>query len=267
VDKKTAVRPGPGFFAQSAFGAGVTGRTIFRRYNPAVKPQALIVHGGWEGHQPAEVAGIFSQDLADMGFETILSDSLDAFLAIPDMPRLRLIVPVWTMGRISTEQLTPVLDAVGGRGVGLAGCHGGMCDAFRESTEWQFLTGGQWVAHPGNDGVRYTVQVRRNSSPIVDGIPDFEVVSEQYYMHIDPAIRVLATTRFPVADGPHVPNGAVEMPVFWTKSYGLGRIFYSALGHQADIVRAEPHRTVLRRGMRWAANVPADDMLSVHGSS
>lgn len=166
--------------------------------------------------------------------------------------KLSLIVPHWTMGRITPEQLNPVLRAVES-GVGLAGCHGGMCDAFRESTEWQFMTGGQWVAHPGNDGVKYTVRITDRANPITAGIADFEVASEQYYMHIDPAVKVLATTTFPIAPGPHTPNGAVEMPVLWTKFYGRGRVFYDALGHTASVVGSQPNLTIMRRGFSWAA--------------
>jgi hypothetical protein len=145
-----------------------------------------------------------------------------------------------------------VLEAVES-GAGLAGCHGGMCDAFRDNTDWQFMTGGQWVAHPGNDGVRYTVRITHTDHPITAGIADFDVASEQYYLHVDPAVRVLAVTRFPVADGPHVPNGAVEMPVLWTKLYGKGRVFYDALGHTAKVVASEPNLTIMRRGFKWAA--------------
>jgi hypothetical protein len=130
-----------------------------------------------------------------------------------------------------------------------------MCDAFRNSCEYQFMTGGQWVAHPGNDGVRYTVHITNRDHPITRGIDDFEVRSEQYYLHVDPAIKVLATTRFPASDvtGPHDPNGPVEMPTLWTKMYGDGRVFYDALGHQADVVASEPNLTLMRRGFKWAA--------------
>ncbi|MDQ3813549.1 MAG: ThuA domain-containing protein, partial [Armatimonadota bacterium] len=138
-------------------------------------------------------------------------------------------------------------------GVGLAGCHGGMCDSFREATEWQFMTGGQWVAHPGNDGTRYTVNITSLGSPITTGIQDFAVSSEQYYMHVDPAVKVLATTRFPVADGPHVGNGSVDVPVIWTKVYGQGRVYYNSLGHQVSILEMEPVLTLMRRGFKWAA--------------
>lgn len=214
--------------------------------------KALIVWGGWDGHQPKEVAEIFRRLLAKEGFEVEVSNTLDSFADEAKLMGLHLIVPVWTMGKISKEQLGGVTKAVRS-GVGIAGCHGGMCDSFRDATEWQFMTGGQWVAHPGNDGTRYMVNIGPLKSPITDGIADFEVCSEQYYMHVDPAVKVLATTRFPVADGPHVGNGPVDMPVVWTKVYGRGRVFYNSLGHHADIVEMPPVLEIMRRGFLWAA--------------
>jgi hypothetical protein len=214
--------------------------------------KALIVWGGWNGHEPKEVAGIFRDVLTRENFQVEVADTLDAFLDAARLQALDLIVPVWTMGKITPEQLNPVLEAVKS-GVGIAGCHGGMCDSFREATEWQFMTGGQWVAHPGNDGTQYTVQISRLKNPIIEGIKDFQVSSEQYYLHVDPAVKVLATTRFPVADGPHVTNGVVEMPVVWTKMYGRGRVFYNSLGHQANIVAMPQVLELMTRGFRWAA--------------
>ncbi len=213
--------------------------------------KALIVWGGWDGHEPKEVAAIFERVLKEDGFSVSVADTLDAFVTT-NLNELDLIVPVWTMGKITPEQLKPVTEAVAS-GVGIAGCHGGMCDSFREATEWQFMTGGQWVAHPGNDGTKYRVNIRDRQHAITSGIADFDVASEQYYLHVDPAVKVLATTRFPVADGPHAPNGPVDMPVVWTKLYGKGKVFYNSLGHHADIVAAEPCLTLMRRGFQWAA--------------
>jgi len=213
---------------------------------------ALIVWGGWDGHQPRQVAELFRRMLADEGFHVEVSDTLDAFADASKLAALDLIVPVWTAGQITREQLDPVLEAVAG-GVGVAGCHGGMCDAFRDCPEWQFMTGGQWVAHPGNDGVRYRVRIGAVPGEITRGIADFDVATEQYYLHVDPAVRVLATTRFPVADGPHAANGPVDMPVIWTKRYGRGRVYYNALGHRADVLEQQPNRELLRRGLLWAA--------------
>lgn len=220
---------------------------------PRVAKKALIVWGGWDGHQPKQVAEIFDRVLREEGFETEVSDTLDAFKDEAKLASLNLIVPIWTMGQIAKEQAEPVFRAVREGGVGVGGCHGGMCDAFRMNTEWQFMTGGQWVAHPGNDGVKYRVKLGPAKSPITEGLKDFDVSSEQYYMHVDPAVKVLATTEFPVAAGPHEPNGRFDMPVVWTKFYGRGKIFYNSLGHQADIVAAEPCLTIMRRGLVWAA--------------
>ncbi len=217
--------------------------------------KALIVWGGWLGHQPQEVAGVFASLLSESGFAVEVSDTLDAFRDADKLAALSLIVPIWTMGKILPEQSKPVYAAVREHGVGIAGCHGGMCDSFRESTEWQFMTGGQWVAHPGNDGVRHRISIVNREHPITQGMQDFDVVSEQYYLHVDPGVKVLATTQFPTPgiEGPHVPNGPVTMPQVWTKYYGKGKVFYNALGHQANIFDIPEARELMRRGFLWAA--------------
>lgn len=214
--------------------------------------KALIVQGGWDGHEPVQVAEVFRSMLVELGFEVEVRDTLDAFLDVEKLKGLDLIVPVWTMGKITNEQCQPVLEAVA-CGVGIAGCHGGMCDSFRESTDWQFLTGGQWVAHPGNDGTEYIVNVKKGANPLTEGIDDFTVKSEQYYVHIDPAIDVLATTRFPVAKGPHSSNGEVDVPIAWTKRWGEGRVYYNSLGHHADVFEIHEAREMMKRGFLWAA--------------
>ncbi len=216
--------------------------------------KALIVQGGWDGHEPGPVSEVFRKTLEAEGFEVEVLDTLDAFLDAEKLKALHLIVPVWTMGKITPEQLKPVLAAVES-GVGIAGCHGGMCDAFRDSTDWQFMTGSQWVAHPCNDGVEYMVNIKQSSSPIVEGISDFKVKSEQYYIHVDPAVEVLATTTFPApgTTGPHTANGQVEVPVMYTKRWGEGRVFYSSLGHHADIFDIPEAIETMRRGFLWAA--------------
>jgi len=213
---------------------------------------ALVVWGGWKGHEPEQVAGLHAAVLREQGFAVEVADTLDAFLDEAKLKRLALIVPLWTMGEIKKEQLKPVLAAVES-GVGLAGCHGGMCDAFRLSTEWQFMTGGQWVAHPGNDQVTYAVKLTDRAHVITRGLPDFEVTSEQYYVHVDPANKVLATTRFPTADGPHAANGPVDVPVVWTRLWGQGRVFYSSLGHVEKTARQKEVLEIQTRGMLWAA--------------
>lgn len=214
--------------------------------------KALIVWGGWEGHEPQQVAEIFEDMLKKEQFHVEVANTLDAFADGAKLKELDLIVPVWTMGEIPQEYVQNVSVAVQG-GTGLAGCHGGMCDSFRNNVDWQFMTGGQWVAHPGNDNVKYTVEIKQSSSPIVQGIEDFTVESEQYYLHVDPAVEVLATTRFPVADGPHRFNKAVDMPVVWTKRWGHGRVYYNSLGHKANIIEMPSVKELMARGLLWAA--------------
>jgi uncharacterized protein len=208
--------------------------------------QALIFYGGWEGHRPKEMAELLAEQLHRNDFDVTLSDTLDA-LSNMDLMALDLIVPNWSMGTISKEQLTPLLEAVK-QGVGLAGNHGGMGDAFRTETEYQFMVGGQWVAHPGNDGVTYKVYIEPTSSQLTEGLDDFTVTSEQYYMHVDPGNTVLATTHF----------GTVVMPVVWTKHYGKGRVFYLSLGHTPEILHAYEPLTLMTRGMLWGAESKAN---------
>jgi type 1 glutamine amidotransferase len=219
--------------------------------------RALIVWGGWEGHEPEQVANVFADALRRHDFDVDVSDTLDVFLDLEQLARLNLIVPVWSMGTIGDEQLAGLLAAVEG-GVGLGGCHGGMCDSFRERAEYQFMTGGQWVAHPGDEDVEYAVRVVDHDHFITRGVDDFVVRSEQYYMHVDPANRVLAVTGFPLADGPHVANGAVDMPVVWTRMHGRGRVFYCSLGHRASVVEMQPTLELCMRGLLWAARAEED---------
>ena len=212
-----------------------------------------IFQGGWDGHEPVQTSARFKGMLEKHGYEVTVFDTLEPLGNPSDLMELELMVFCWTMGEIRPEYTRNVSKAVAA-GVGLTGCHGGMCDAFRHDTEWQFMTGGQWVAHPGNDGVRYTVNIRHGSSPIVEGLEDFEVCSEHYYLHVDPAIEVLASTRFPVFPYYHMSNRPVDMPVAWTKFWGNGRVFYSSLGHHDDVFEHSPTAAVLmERGMVWAA--------------
>lgn len=216
-----------------------------------MKKTALIVWGGWDGHQPDLVAARFARELESNSYEVEVSDTLDSFLDLDKLLALDLIVPVWTMGEIPKDACNNVIEAVAD-GVGLAGCHGGMCDAFRNSTEWQFMTGGNWVSHPGGDQVTYPVQMRQTGHPLVDGIDDFEVTSEQYYLHIDPAVTVLATTPFPQTHWCHSSNGHVDMPVAWCKRWGAGRVYYNSLGHHDDLFDLPEAMEMMRRGLLWA---------------
>lgn len=232
--------------------------------------KALIVRGGWPGHEPVQTADIAAGELRREGVEVEIAESLDALGNEAKLRELDVIVPVWTMGDtkepLPRGTLTPLLNAVKA-GTGLAGWHGGMCDAFRIEVEYQFMTGGQWVSHPGGAQARYRVRLGPQHSSITEGLGDFYVTSEQYFMHVDPGVTVLARTHFPLAaasgDG-YVPEAqeavdrdetddVVVMPVTWTKRYGKGRVFYTSLGHVAAVFDVPEVLTMLRRGLLWAA--------------
>lgn len=205
--------------------------------------KALIIQGGWQGHEPKQVSDILAGALRENGVEVEIADTLDV-LKERDLKALDLIIMQWTMGKIERDQLQPLLEAVES-GVGIAGLHGGMGDAFREATPYQYMVGGQWVAHPGNDGVDYDVYIVDKGHWITQGVSGFHAKSEHYYMHIDPAIHVLAATPF----------DDVAMPVAWTKVWGKGRVFYSSMGHLASVFDQDPNiLKLMTRGMLWAAH-------------
>lgn len=215
--------------------------------------KVLVFQGGWDGHEPQLTSKRFAGLMEKNGYSVEVSDSLDSLADLDKLMKLDLIVACWTMSEIDHAYVENISKAVGA-GVGLAGCHGGMCDAFRNDTEWQFMTGGQWVSHPGGDGIDYMVNICHGSSPITEGLEDFSVSSEHYYLHIDPAIEVLAATRFPSVNYYHISNKPVDMPVAWTKYWGNGRVFYNSLGHHDDVFEKSPNAEVLmERGMLWAA--------------
>lgn len=211
--------------------------------------KALMVWGGWDGHEPNQCVDIYAPYLREQGYEVEISDSLDAYLDESKMLALDLIVPVWTMGTITPEQEKGLLAAVES-GVGIAGWHGGMADSFRNNVEYQFMVGGQWVAHPGGV-IDYEVNITNHEDPITAGLQDFKMHSEQYYMHVDPSNEVLATTTF---NGEHCPwiDGNV-IPVVWKRMWGAGRVFYTSLGHVAKDFNVPEARTIVQRGMLWAS--------------
>ncbi len=210
---------------------------------------ALIVWGGWAGHDPEECAAIYRRWLHEDGFSVRVETDLSVF-GDPAIHDLSLVVPIVTMSTIEKDHVLNLSRAVES-GVGMAGHHGGMADSFRDQPDYQFIVGGQWVAHPGNI-IDYTVDVTRPEDPIMQGIPaSFPYTSEQYYMHVDPANEVLATTTF---SGEHAPwTKGVVMPVVWKRMHGAGRVFYSSLGHRAKEFEVPEMATIQRRGINWAA--------------
>lgn len=217
---------------------------------PSLKgKKVLFVWGGWNGHEPKQSVDLFVPWMRSEGAEVTVSDSLDSYLDEKLMTSLDLIVQIWTMGKITNEQEAMLLKTVK-NGAGLAGWHGGTGDSFRNNVEYQFMVGGQWVAHPGGV-IDYKVNIIDHKDPVTKGLDDFKMHSEQYYMHVDPNVKVLATTTF---NGDHAEwiNGCV-MPVAWKKYYAKGRVFYSSLGHVMADFNVPEALEIEKRGIRWAA--------------
>jgi type 1 glutamine amidotransferase len=212
--------------------------------------KVFITWGGWNGHEPEQTANFFGKLLTEHGLDVEICNSLEPLTDKVRMASYDLIVPVWTMSKITKEQAEGLLEAVR-NGVGIGGWHGGMCDAFRENTEYQWMTGGQWVAHPGNI-IEYEVNITDHDDPVTRGLKDFKIRSEQYYMHVDPGNKVLASTTF---SGEHAAwIAGTVMPVVWKRQYGTGRVFYSSLGHVAtDFINCPEAKEIVLRGLLWAA--------------
>ena len=220
--------------------------------------KALIVTGGWKGHEPYKAGQIFNEFLISAGYETNISTNLDVYLNIEELKSMHLIVPVWTMGEISKNQEKNLLQAVAS-GVGIAGWHGCMGDSFRQSTDYQFMIGGQWVSHPGGI-INYDVKITNTTDQITKGISDFSISTEQYNMHIDPSNEVLATTQFKgdqiISDiAPYKCewiSGNV-MPVVWKRKWGQGNVFYNSIGHKLSDFDVPEVLEIIKRGMLWAS--------------
>lgn len=213
--------------------------------------KALIIWGGWDGHSPLQSVEKFVPFLQTSGFEVRLENSLDVLLDVDYLKNVSLIVPCWTMGELSPQQEKNLLDAVRD-GTGIAGWHGGMGDAFRNSTAYQWMTGGQFVAHPGNM-IRYQVRLTDHEHPITRGLADFEIETEQYYMHTDPGNHVLADTTFS-GDHENTPwIAGTVMPVVWTRKWGEGNVFYCSIGHQPEEFDIPQVGEIIRRGLTWAS--------------
>jgi type 1 glutamine amidotransferase len=215
--------------------------------SPLNGKKVLYIWGGWMGHEPDKCRDIFVPWMESEGATVSVSDTLDTYVNT-NLKELDLIVQIWTMGTITGNQERALLEAVKS-GVGIAGWHGGLGDSFRNNTEYQFMVGGQWVAHPGGV-IDYRVNITDHEDPVTKGLTDFDMHSEQYYVHVDPNVKVLATTTFTDKNASWI--GGNVCPVVWKKVYGKGRVFYSSLGHVASDFNVPQALEIQKRGIRWA---------------
>jgi uncharacterized protein len=236
---------------------------------PSLKGRkVLFIYGGWPGHEPEKFRDYMVPWLKEEGAEVLVYGKLDPYTDKALMDTIDLVIQIMTISQISKEQEKGLLDAIRNNGTAMAGWHGGMGDAFRNNPDYQFMTGGQWVAHPGGV-IDYTVKIVDQKDEVTRGLKGFAMHSEQYYMHVDPNVKVLATTQFTGAVDSWI-DGAV-IPVTWKKMYGKGRIFYTSVGHNLDHITTVPDAIeMLKRGIKWASGskyLPAEKWLSpVYGN-
>ncbi|MEO0896704.1 MAG: ThuA domain-containing protein [Bacteroidota bacterium] len=211
----------------------------------------LFTYGGWDGHDPEGCVKLFKPWMESEGAKVHLYDNLEIYQDSVLMDSMDLIVQTWTMGKIDEASMKGLLKAVK-NGCGFAGWHGGIGDAFRNQPAYQFMVGGQWVAHPGGFIPEHDINIVDHEDPVTHGIKDFTMTStEQYYMHVDPNVKVLATTTFS-SDYADWIEGCT-MPVVWKKMYGEGRIFYISIGHYVKDLERPDVFSILNRGFRWAS--------------
>jgi type 1 glutamine amidotransferase len=219
---------------------------------PSLKGRKILfTYGGWPGHEPEKFRDYMIPWLKGEGAEVNVFTTLDPYTDKTLMEGIDLVLQIATMSQITKEQEKGLLEAISINGTGMAGWHGGMCDAFRNNTEYHFMTGGQWVAHPGGV-IDYRVNITDHKDEVTKDLKDFDIHTEQYYMHVDPNVKVLATTRFS-GEINYWIKGCV-IPVTWKKMYGKGRIFFTSVGHNLDhITRVPDAIEMLKRGIKWAS--------------
>jgi len=216
----------------------------------AVKPKALLLHGGPPTHNP-DLFAEFAEEFVLVDCEVTHARTLDVFDPF-FLSQFDLLIPIWMFDEISSDQERALLNAVRD-GLGLVSWHGAT-SAFLNSRPHKHMLGGQFVAHPGGAETTYRVRFEPDQ-PLTAGLEDVVVTSEQYYMLLDPAIRPLAYTTI---EGTGMEwLAGVEMPVAWTREWGQGRVFYCSLGHTLADLESHSVRTLFRRAAAWAARTPA----------
>ena len=222
--------------------------SLYAQTQKDTKKSILVVYGGWDGHKPEEFKNLFVPWLEEQGFEVVVSNSLEIYADKEKMKNFDLIIQAVTMGKITKEQESGLIEAVK-NGAGLAGCHGGLGDSFRSNTNFLFMVGGQFVAHPGGQ-IKYKVNIENHDDPITKGISDHYINTEQYYMLVDPGVDVLASTTFTGEHASWVEG--VKMPVVWKKRFGKGKVFYSSVGHSISDFEVYEVMEIMKRGFLWA---------------
>jgi type 1 glutamine amidotransferase len=225
---------------------------------------ALIVRGGWDGHQPVETTDSVLPFLEEHGYDIRVEDSPAVYADAEYMAGVDLVVQINTMNTIEKDELAGLIAAVTA-GTGLAGWHGGIADSYRNSADYLQLIGGQFAHHAGkhpserigeqsDNYLRHTINIapEKAEHPIVAGIADFELVTEQYWVLSDSYNDVLATTTVEAREFDPWHHSFVT-PAVWTRLWGKGRIFVSTAGHRLEVLDDPNVRTIVERGLLWAS--------------
>ncbi|MFF2453171.1 ThuA domain-containing protein [Isoptericola sp. NPDC058082] len=226
--------------------------------------RALVVRGGWDGHQPEAATDLFLPFLREQGFEVRVETDNEVYADADAMAATDLVLQCVTMSQISGPALQGLRAAVEA-GTGLAGWHGGIADSYRNSSDYLQLVGGQFATHPGKEPhlrhgdqtdnyLRHTIELTDlgREHAITAGLDDVELETEQYWVLHDDLIDVLATTTHPAPDW-HPWHRPVTSPAVWTRQWGAGRVFVATPGHSADVLENPTVRTIVERGLLWAS--------------
>jgi hypothetical protein len=205
-----------------------------------------------------EVIPVSREILARLGetpprFEVTASEDVAVFTT-ENLRRYRAVM-FYTTGELpmSDAQKQALTDFVR-TGGGFLGVHSAT-DTFYQWPEYGKLIGGYFNEHPWHQGVR--IEVADPSNPLVASlgtaitfadeiyqIRDFDAAGSRVLLRLDPASVDLAR--------PNVHRQPYGWPLAWTRSYGSGRVFYSALGHEEAVWRDARYQQVLRGAVLWA---------------
>jgi len=226
---------------------------------------ALVVRGGWEGHRPVEATDRFIPYLRQQGYAVRIEDSPEVYADLDALASVDLIMQCYTMGTASAAAVAGLRAAIAA-GTGFAGWHGGIADSFRNSADYLHLVGGQFACHPAREPHERTGDAETDNfqthtisispaaaeHPIVAGLTDFQLYTEQYWVLSDAYLDVLATTTQKRRPGDPW-HREVTSPAIWTRQWGAGRIFVITAGHSLDVLDHPSGSEIIRRGLIWAS--------------
>lgn len=215
--------------------------------------RALVVRGGWDGHDPIGTTERFIPGLREAGFLVEVGEDLSVYEDAERIASADLIVHCWSMGTLTSDQEANLVAAVRA-GTGFAGWHGGIIGTNVANPAYLRMVGGRFLFHP--QGFEdYTVAIDpapEADGEITAGLEHFTVHTEHYWVLSDSHSTVLASSVFtPTPDSEW--SEPVGMPVTWTRRWGQGRVFVCTLGHRVEDFDVPATAAMISRGLLWAA--------------